>query len=87
MTTHASSPPLVWRKSSHSQGSQNCVEVGAPALAWTKSSYSQGANNCVEVAVGPRRVGVRDSKSPGASALEVSAKTWARFTGGIPRHS
>lgn len=38
----------TWRKSSHSDGTGNCVEV---AFAdWRKSSYSSGTGNCVEVA-------------------------------------
>lgn len=36
---------LVWRKSSFSAGSGDCVEV-----AWRKSSFSAGNGDCVEVA-------------------------------------
>jgi hypothetical protein len=46
-----------WRKSSYTQGANNCVEV------WRKSSHSQGADNCVELVWSLDRV--RDSKNPG----------------------
>ena len=40
---------LEFRKSSHSSGGDNCVEI-APILNFQKSSYSSGRENCVEVA-------------------------------------
>lgn len=50
-------------------------------LTWRKSSYSNGeGGNCVEVADGvPGAVPVRDSKSPDAGALVISAPAWAAF--------
>ncbi|WP_158892335.1 DUF397 domain-containing protein [Amycolatopsis anabasis] len=51
-------------------------------VPWRKSTYSggDGANgDCVEVAfIGPA-VAVRDSKSPEAGALVVSAAAWRAF--------
>ncbi|GGP34525.1 DUF397 domain-containing protein [Saccharothrix coeruleofusca] len=63
----------LWRKSSHSASSANCVEV-----AWRKSSHSNSTANCVEVAFGGRRVLARDSKNP-APTLEFPESAWRRF--------
>ncbi len=38
-----------WCKSTYSNNSGNCVEVGT-AVTWRKSSYSGSSGNCVEVA-------------------------------------
>ena len=48
---------------------------------WRKSSYSDGgANNCVEVADGyAGLVPVRDSKTPDARPLVLSAASWSAF--------
>ncbi|TNC29004.1 DUF397 domain-containing protein [Amycolatopsis alkalitolerans] len=46
---------------------------------WRKSSYSGGGNDCVEVALLADRIGVRDSKNPGAGALSVSPSGWRGF--------
>ncbi|MGH3621250.1 MAG: DUF397 domain-containing protein [Sciscionella sp.] len=62
-----------WRKSSYSNGYQNCVEV---AFAWHKSSYSDGYNNCVEVALTERATALRDSKNPTGPVLTVGADAW-----------
>jgi uncharacterized protein DUF397 len=37
-----------WRKSSHSQHMDSCVEVGRTS-SWRKSSRSQNSGDCVEV--------------------------------------
>ena len=68
----------AWRKSSHSDGTGNCVEV---AFAdWRKSSYSSGTGNCVEVASADGAVGVRDSKQHGRDPiLEFTRTEWAAF--------
>ena len=68
----------TWRKSSHSDGTGNCVEV---AFAdWRKSSYSSGTGNCVEVAAGDSDVGVRDSKQDDRGpVLEFTRTEWAAF--------
>ena len=52
---------------------------------WRKSSYSDGgANNCVEVADGhPGVVPVRDSKTPTARPLILSASSWSAFVRGV----
>jgi Domain of unknown function (DUF397) len=49
---------------------------------WRKSSYSNAQANCVEVATAGRRgavVTVRDSKSPGGTALMFTADAWRQF--------
>ncbi|HEX3786700.1 MAG TPA: DUF397 domain-containing protein [Pseudonocardiaceae bacterium] len=65
-----------WRKSSHSNGGEgNCVEI-----SWHRSSYSDGGTgNCVEVAVGPSRVGVRDSKNTAGPTLAFPQSSWRTF--------
>ena len=66
---------VQWRKSRHSNGQAECVEVGT---VWRKSRHSNGQGNCVEVAAGgeERRVVVRDSKDPGGPVLLVSPEDW-----------
>ncbi|WP_046470715.1 DUF397 domain-containing protein [Allosalinactinospora lopnorensis] len=67
----------VWRKSSYSGGSANCVEV---ADLWRTSSYSGGSADCVEVS--DHRAashGLRDSKAPDGAALFVSSAEWSAF--------
>jgi len=44
---------------------------------WRKSTYSGANTNCVEVRLNPDRVGVRDSKDPGAAVLVFPADQWA----------
>jgi hypothetical protein len=47
---------------------------------WFKSTYSGAANdNCVEVRLTPRRVRVRDSKSPTLTELSLPLTTWTTF--------
>lgn len=65
---------IVWRTSSYSTSSGDCVQVG-----WRTSSYSTGQGDCVQVAPAPDRVLVRDSKDPGGPALTVSAPAWRAF--------
>ncbi|MDQ2881574.1 MAG: DUF397 domain-containing protein [Actinomycetota bacterium] len=65
---------IVWRTSSYSAGSGNCVQVG-----WRTSSYSGGNGNCVQVAPAPDRVLVRDSKDPDGPALAVPTPAWQAF--------
>ncbi len=66
---------LTWRKSSHSSGQGDCVEV-ATNLAWRKSSRS-GQGDCGEVGTGqPGVVAIRDSKDPAGPVLLVSPGSW-----------
>lgn len=69
-----------WRKSSYSNGSNSCVEVGA----WRKSSYSNGSNACVEATLLDPTVAVRDSKNPTGPVLEFPAAGWARLLSDLP---
>lgn len=65
-----------WKKSSYSQGQNDCVEVATTAT-WKKSSHSQGQDDCVEVASGPGAVYLRDSKLGDASpVLSLSTTQW-----------
>lgn len=67
----------VWRKSSHSSGTDGaCVEIAA---TWRKSSHSSGgtAEGCVEFSGSGRRVLVRDSKDPGGAVLSFGLSAWA----------
>ncbi|MGI8308760.1 DUF397 domain-containing protein [Saccharopolyspora hattusasensis] len=73
------SDEMIWRKSSRSNGAQNCVEVG-----WQKSSRSNGTGNCVEVGQVVDLVGMRDSKLGDASpVLTVSRVRWADFVAAV----
>ncbi len=68
-----------WHKSSYSNNSANCVEVGT-AVTWRKSSNSGNSGNCVEVSTKSLTVGVRDSKQNGRGpVLEFSASAWEAF--------
>jgi Domain of unknown function (DUF397) len=67
-----------WRKSSHSSGTGNCVEVAF--AGWRKSSYSNSSGNCVEAAPADAAVGVRDSKQHDRGpVLEFTRTAWAAF--------
>ena len=56
------------------------TEIDVSRAEWHKSSYSSQDGNCVEVARNlPGLVAIRDSKSPDAPNLLVSAKTWRTF--------
>jgi hypothetical protein len=63
-----------WRKSSHSNGTGNCVELG-----WRKSSRSNGGGACVELALAAEAVAVRDSKNPDGPILTFPAGSLAAF--------
>lgn len=63
----------LWRKSSYSSETADCVEIAYPD--WHKSSYSTDQTNCVEVSHTTRtpRAGVRDSKNPNGGHLAVTS--------------
>ncbi|MEV0698849.1 DUF397 domain-containing protein [Saccharopolyspora sp. NPDC050389] len=68
---------ISWRKSSRSNGTGNCVEVG-----WR--SYSAANGSCVEIGQGVDLVGLRDSKLGDASpVLAVSRARWADFVAAV----
>lgn len=89
----------VWRKSSRSNFSGNCVEASA---VWRKSSYSHAngscleaaavfrssaycqSGECVEVAAGGC-VLVRDSKDPAGAVLAFNRAEWQAFTSALKR--
>jgi hypothetical protein len=86
--TYSSSPSdLVWRKSSYSAGSGNCVEVAhTPAgYVWQKSSYSGNGSACVEVARPATGILVRDSKRPDGPMLGFDTKHWRTFLATLTR--
>jgi hypothetical protein len=62
-----------WRKSTYSNGSGDCVEVG---MAWRKATHSNGSGNCVEVGTAPRAILIRDTTNRSGATLTVSAETW-----------
>ncbi|HLX50463.1 MAG TPA: DUF397 domain-containing protein [Streptosporangiaceae bacterium] len=89
-------PVSAWRKSRHSNGEGNCVEVATwrksshsngqaecvEVATWRKSRYSNGQGACVEVATRPEgpRVAVRDSKDPAGPMLTITPAAWHTFT-------
>jgi hypothetical protein len=62
-----------WRKSTYSNGSGDCVEVGT---TWRKASRSNGQGACVEVGTTAHAVLVRDTTNRSGATLHVSAETW-----------
>ncbi|HEX4059649.1 MAG TPA: DUF397 domain-containing protein [Streptosporangiaceae bacterium] len=70
-------PVTAWRKSRHSSGTGECVEIGT----WRKSRQSNADNECVEVAAWPDgpQVSIRDSKDPDGPALTVTPADWRSF--------
>lgn len=50
-------------------------------MEWRKSSYSgnTGGSSCLEVALGPERVGVRDSKNTSGPTLAFPTTAWQTF--------
>ncbi|WP_026421935.1 DUF397 domain-containing protein [Actinokineospora inagensis] len=64
-------PPWTWRKSTHSTGNGQCIELGThpDAITWRKSSRSTGNGVCVELGTNPTTpaIAIRDSKA-GATA-------------------
>lgn len=71
---------FTWRKSSRSNASANCVEVGAD---WRKSSRSNSNGHCVEVATTSAVVGVRDSKDREGAVLAFRDVAWVAFVAGV----
>jgi hypothetical protein len=66
----------IWRKSSYSTSTGNCVEIAR--TAWRKSSYSTGTGNCVEIRI-VEGVAVRHSKHPSAGTITFPLDAWAAF--------
>lgn len=60
----------TWRKSSHSGGEGQCVEI-ARNVAWRKSSRSGGLGQCVELAQTDGWAAIRDSKNPNGPAMVI----------------
>ena len=75
----------LWRKSSFSSETADCVEIAYPD--WRKSSFSGTETECVEVAypTATPTVGIRDSKNP-APALMFPAPHWHRGLGVFKTH-
>jgi hypothetical protein len=73
---------VCWRKSSHSGGNGDCVEVAFSD--WRKSSHSGGNGDCVEVGSSLGTVGVRDTKQRGQGpVLEFVRTEWEAFVRGV----
>jgi hypothetical protein len=61
---------MYWRKSSYTNGGENCVEVGN--ASWRKSHHSNGGENaCVEVGRSPWRKATYSSNG-GATCVETA---------------
>lgn len=60
----------TWRKSSHSGGEGQCVEI-ARNVMWRKSSRSGGLGQCVELAQSGDWAAIRDSKNPAGPAMVI----------------
>jgi uncharacterized protein DUF397 len=59
-----------WRKSTYSNDSANCVEIGT-AVMWRKSRYSVNSGNCVEVATTWHKSSYSNSS---ANCVEIAVK-------------
>lgn len=71
-------PSWQWKKSSYSQGTSNCVEVGLREWPWKKSKYSTHSN-CVETKSAGGAVMVRDTKDRSIPAIAVAPEAWETF--------
>jgi hypothetical protein len=67
------SPIALWRKSSYSNGTGACVEVGT---TWRKSTHSNHSGNCVEVSTATRAILVRDTTNRSGATLTIPAPAW-----------
>jgi uncharacterized protein DUF397 len=78
-------PVRPFRKSSFSNPSGECIEIGV----WKKSTASNSSANCVETAGlkqadGNVMIGVRDSKQHGAGpVLKYTRGEWQAFIKGV----
>lgn len=74
---------FFFKKSSFSNGSSACVDVGIPTN-WRKSPYSQGNGNCVEIGDLSGGVAVRDTKlGDDSPILRFTDSEWIAFTRAI----
>ncbi|MDA3624908.1 DUF397 domain-containing protein [Saccharopolyspora sp. WRP15-2] len=71
-----------WRKSSYSQNTDSCVEVGRTE-SWRKPSYSQPNGNCVEVGALSGGAAVRDTKDRDGGYFVTTPAQWADFVGAV----
>ncbi|MGW3471517.1 DUF397 domain-containing protein [Saccharopolyspora sp. NPDC000995] len=71
-----------WRKSSYSQGTDSCVEVGR-VDSWRKPSHSQNSGDCVEVGRLAAGAAVRDSKDPGGGYFVTTPMQWGNFVAAL----
>ena len=56
-------------------------QIHLPTTLWRTSTYSSNSGGqCVEVAALSERIGVRDSKNPGAAHLSLTRSTFHTFT-------
>lgn len=68
---------IVWFKSSHSSGANECVEI-----AWSKSRHCNNGT-CLEWAMPADAVLVRDSKEKEGPILSFSRGAWSGFVAAV----
>lgn len=73
--TYPDTSRASWRKSSHSGGNGNCVEVAD----WRTSSFSAQNGNCIEPGTDDNAVAVRDGKDPHGPHLAFTPTVWRSF--------
>ncbi|MFJ4189017.1 DUF397 domain-containing protein [Kitasatospora sp. NPDC089509] len=76
----------VFRKSSHSNDSGNCVELGVlvETATFKTSSHSGGNDNCVEIAHPGSSVSlIRDSKDPSGPSLAFDRAAHTAFISAV----
>ncbi len=90
---------VAWRKSTHSNGTGECVEVGLAwhksthstaqgecvevGTAWRKPTHSNGIGACVEVAPAPRAILIRDTTNRSGPTLTIPAPAWQALLAGL----
>ncbi|MEV6229564.1 DUF397 domain-containing protein [Saccharopolyspora shandongensis] len=74
---------INWRKSSYSQNTGDCIEVGRVVTGWRTSSRSQNTDSCVEIGALPGGTAVRDTKDRSAGYFVADASQWSSFVAAV----